>query len=693
MHAVPWLLAVVITCNTSVISFITRQHSKYRPGLGVKAIFKYEREQIETAPPKKRRIISRSSDSRSPPPAPDRDVEKKKPSAKREVGNAVVSSRQGDRSRSGSSTGTTSGSKNEDRRRPGARRNPKKVSDSIEGLSFSNTVSIGSERSPLESFACSDAMRRALAAQGFTSLTPVQSQAFEPIRAGKDIVARSKTGTGKTYAFGIPLVERIAGKLTTGTSTAGPLVLILEPTRELVVQVAQELGLLCKGNSVRVTAIYGGVPYEPQVKALERGTHVLVGTPGRILDHINRGSLNIGAVQHIVLDEGDRMLEMGFQKHVETILANVKRPGAASRLAAQRALEDDDEDAESEDGGEAAATRRVQTLLFSATMAGWICKLTARHMRSPVFLDDGGVTDSARLPATIQHLVMAPPREKSRLKQVVSALQDLVLGLGRNTQVIVFCNTKREADSIAEAPALAFLQPRTLHGDMTQGARGAVIRDFKLGKFHVLVATDVAARGLDIDNVGLVVQTQLPNDLDSFVHRAGRTGRAGRAGASVMICSDDKERARLGEFERALHIVCEPAYISTMSQIDAAKNIYSFKLPAKAVVNTTEKGLISKTPASLPMDKVDELDAVQHMFEEGAWLGTDAPSEELLKENQRLRALLAAEMEGTPSTLTPEERARAQLLLDRSLRKKDKRALYYQKRRDEKAAAAAQEEE
>ncbi|KAJ1395385.1 RNA helicase, partial [Ochromonadaceae sp. CCMP2298] len=356
-------------------------------------------------------------------------------------------------------------------------------------------------------------------------MTPVQSQSYDLVYAGDDLVARSRTGTGKTFAFGLPLIEKmVAEGLHENRGGKGlPLVLVLEPTRELAMQVAQELGSICAAHRMKVQAIFGGVSFSMQERAIRSGVHILVATPGRVLDHISRGTVDLSSVRHVVLDEGDTMLEMGFQKDVESIILNVKAPANANK---------------------------VQMLLFSATMPGWICQLTDKHMADPVFLD-AVQEGEMRLPATIKHYAVRLPNLTNRLEAVTSYVEDLILTKGAGGQTIVFTNTKGEADDLVGSDSFGQLKTQVLHGDIGQNSRQATIRQFKEGHIDVLVATDVAARGLDIAGVDLVVHTGPPSDPDTYVHRAGRTGRAGRNGTSIVLYASQEER-KLSMYENAL---------------------------------------------------------------------------------------------------------------------------------------------
>ena len=448
-----------------------------------------------------------------------------------------------------------------------------------EQLRFTKTIKIDPElRTEIGAIDFSAPTLRTLKEKGFETLTPVQSQSFESVYSGVDVVARSRTGTGKTFAFGLPLIERIVAQGDDRLPREDlPLVLILEPTRELCIQVAQELSSVCSAHRMRVQSIYGGTSFSMQERGLRGGVHIVVATPGRCLDHISRGTLKLENVKHIVLDEGDTMLEMGFQKDVESIIANVKVPGEKSRMKAQQALDeimnqndlydeaeeddydfDDDDEEEDEDDTPpmilnknlANGERDVQMLLFSATMPGWICSLTDKHMNDPVFLDAVN-PDESRLAPTIEHLAIRLPPSYDRVEAISAYAEDILLTKGTGGQTIVFTNTKEEADRLASSDCFGQFKTQVIHGDIGQNSRQQIIKQFKEGIVDVLVATDVAARGLDIEGVDLVVHASPPMDPDTFVHRSGRTGRAGRNGTSVLLYTDQEER-KIYMFESGL---------------------------------------------------------------------------------------------------------------------------------------------
>lgn len=600
--------------------------------------------------------------------------------------------------------------------------NPKR--DSLEELTYSNKIQINPDmQTSIDDMKISDKTKSALRNKGFLKLTPVQSQSYSQIFSGADCIVRSKTGTGKTLAFGIPLIEKLINlqndsKYVKGTS---PSILILEPTRELVVQVAQELSSICRIHGLKVTTIYGGVSTEQQVNALQAGVDIVVATPGRALDHITRKSLDLSTISHVVLDEGDTMLEMGFQKHVEVILANVKYPGELARQAAEKSLKDDDEnndddeddmessvsfDANSIISSKTSKNRQgqVQMLLFSATVAGWICKLTDKHMTNPIFLDSVKQGET-RLPKTITHYSMqfpeTGPAAKSRMKATVLCVQDAVLHHSGGGQVIVFTDTKLEADGLLKSPALEGFRPQTLHGGMTQRARQSTIRQFKEGKIDLLLATDIASRGIDVDGVDLVIHSQPPDNLDSYVHRSGRTGRVGRAGSSIVLHnSSQKELDKLSNFEKSLNFQFSRLTPSDPSESNSISNSINNNSDSDSGDIDSRLQTSKLNYAKLKMEKSSKKLIASREFIEAKGVDYDDSSDDVdyaesksrdadrtsdkTAENNILRDLLTAELEsGVASTgMTDEQRTRAMLLLERSKRKKDKRVTISKTKRE-----------
>ena len=338
----------------------------------------------------------------------------------------------------------------------------------------------------------------ALDSAGITSPFPIQEMCIPLALDGQDLIGQAKTGTGKTLGFGVPLLQRIASDSAKG---AIPQALVVVPTRELCVQVAKDLELAGSRQGTRVLAVYGGRSYEPQVEALEAGIEVVVGTPGRLMDLARQRKLNLSAVKVLVLDEADEMLDMGFLPDVEAIVAMLP-------------------------------TVR-QTLLFSATMPGQIVNLARRYMTSPTHIrasdpnDDNITVDSIE-----QHVWRAHAMDKPEI--VSRVLQADGRGLA-----IIFCRTKRTAQKLSDDLADRGFAVGAVHGDLGQGAREQALRAFRSGKIDVLVATDVAARGIDVEGVTHVMNYACPEDEKTYLHRVGRTGRAGASGVAVTLVDWD----------------------------------------------------------------------------------------------------------------------------------------------------------
>lgn len=361
----------------------------------------------------------------------------------------------------------------------------------------------------------------ALESLGITEAFPVQEMTLPVALAGSDVIGQAKTGTGKTLGFGIPLLQRVVTPtdVEAGRATAvpgkSPQALVVVPTRELCVQVTNDLLGAGKMRSVRVLAVYGGRAYEPQVEALRKGVEVVVGTPGRLLDLAGQGHLDLSQVRMLVLDEADEMLDLGFLPDVEKIV---------DRLPARR-----------------------QTMLFSATMPGQIITLARRYMSRPTHIrasapDDQGAT----VASVVQHVYRAHAMDKPEMLSRILQAKDRGL-------VMVFCRTKRTCADLAEGLTERGFAAAAVHGDLGQGAREQALRAFRNGKVDVLVATDVAARGIDVDGVTHVVNYQCPEDEKTYLHRIGRTGRAGAAGVAVTLV-DWEDMPRWGLINKALDL-------------------------------------------------------------------------------------------------------------------------------------------
>ncbi|WP_433724726.1 DEAD/DEAH box helicase [Actinoplanes sp. CA-051413] len=334
----------------------------------------------------------------------------------------------------------------------------------------------------------------ALAAAGITRAFAIQEYALPIALRGTDLIGQAPTGTGKTLGFGLPLLERV---LAPSEGADGqPQALVVVPTRELGLQVARDIAAAGSTRGVRVLPIYGGVAYEPQVDTLKKGVEILVGTPGRLLDLAKQKQLKLGSIKALVLDEADRMLDLGFLEDVEKILA---------MLPSER-----------------------QTMLFSATMPDPIVALSRRFLHHPVTIHAGHTADSGMSPLTKQVVYRSHPLNK--LEMVARILQARERGL-----TMIFTRTKRAADRVAEDLDFRGFAVAAVHGDLGQGARERALRAFRTGKIDVLVATDVAARGLDVSGVTHVINYDCPEDPDTYTHRIGRTGRAGATGVAVTF--------------------------------------------------------------------------------------------------------------------------------------------------------------
>jgi len=379
-----------------------------------------------------------------------------------------------------------------------------------------------------EELGLSEATLLAIKELGYEEPTPIQARTIRKMLDGIDIIAQAQTGTGKTAAFALPIIERLDGELRT------PQALILTPTRELAVQVAEAFHAYGKHCRVSILPIYGGQPIDRQLRALDRGVQVIVGTPGRLLDHIQRGTLKLDRIRVVVLDEADEMLDMGFIEDIEAILS-------------QTPLE-------------------RQTALFSATMPSPIADLARRYMRDPERI-------------TIQAEQMTVPLIRQIYYEVGGRdkfeVLTRVLDFERPTSAIIFCRTKSEVDSLGERLIARAYPAETLHGDLSQVQRDRVMGRFRSGQVELLVATDVAARGLDIEHVSHVINYDIPLDPEIYVHRIGRTGRAGRAGSAVTLVTP-RERRLLRTIERATSAPIQRVRLPTIADV-VARRRESFK--------------------------------------------------------------------------------------------------------------------
>ena len=348
-----------------------------------------------------------------------------------------------------------------------------------------------------------------LLAQGYTSPTPVQTEAIPLALQGRDILASAQTGSGKTAAFLLPIVQRLAATPVTGKRVVRAL--ILTPTRELALQVGESAQLYGRPLHLKSTELYGGVGMGAQISSLRKGLDIVVATPGRLLDHFRRGNLKLDAVNTVVLDEADRMLDMGFLPDIEEILALLPE------------------------------TR--QTLLFSATFAPMVRKLASHFLRGPAVVD---LAPESVLPESISHLAYSVDsgRKSELLAHLLSQTSD---------QTLVFTRTKIGAENLSQDLKEEGWAASAIHGDKSQKERTRALAAFKHQDLQVLVATDVAARGLDIVHLPQVINFELPQNADDYVHRIGRTGRAGQSGTATSLIARD-ERGRFRDIQRVLHL-------------------------------------------------------------------------------------------------------------------------------------------
>ncbi|MCL6421993.1 DEAD/DEAH box helicase [Brachybacterium sp. JHP9] len=344
----------------------------------------------------------------------------------------------------------------------------------------------------------------ALAAKGITTPFPIQAMTLPVALRGRDIIGQAKTGTGKTLGFGIPMLQSVVAPgedNPSGRAIGKPQGLVVLPTRELAVQVAEDLRAASTQRPVRILTVYGGRAYEPQIEALAEGVEIVVGTPGRLIDLMRQKHLDLSQVQIAVLDEADEMLDLGFLEDIEKLLSAVP------------------------------ATR--QTMLFSATMPGPIMALARRFMRQPTHIRAADPGDLSRTKADIKQVIYRA-HQLDKIEVMARILQARERGL-----TIVFMRTKRQADQVAHDLMDRGFAAAPLHGDLSQGAREQALRAFRNGKIDVLIATDVAARGIDVEDVTHVINWNSPDDDKTYLHRTGRTGRAGKKGTAITFVDWD----------------------------------------------------------------------------------------------------------------------------------------------------------
>lgn len=370
----------------------------------------------------------------------------------------------------------------------------------------------------------SSEVQKALSAMGFEEATPIQSKAIPPALEGKDVIGQAQTGTGKTCAFGIPAIESV------DTSIPGVQILILCPTRELAIQVSEELKNVSKfKRGIKLLPIYGGQSIDRQIMALKSKPQVIIGTPGRVMDHMRRHTLKLSSLKMIILDEADEMLNMGFREDIDTILKDIPE--------------------------------ERQTLLFSATMPKEIMDLTSQYQKDPVLIKT--VHKELTIPSIEQYYLEV--RESSKLELLCRLIDAKNIKLG-----LVFCNTKKRVDEVTSALQTRGYSSEALHGDMKQSERDRVMSKFRKGMIEVLVATDVAARGIDVNNIEAVFNYDIPSDEEYYVHRIGRTGRAGKTGVSYSFIFG-RDIYKLKDIQRYTNSEILPMKPPTISDVEEVK--------------------------------------------------------------------------------------------------------------------------
>jgi superfamily II DNA/RNA helicase len=406
----------------------------------------------------------------------------------------------------------------------------------------------------------------ALDAVGITHPFPIQEMTLPIALLGADVIGQARTGTGKTLAFGVPLLQRIVSPLDRAAfadlaAPGKPQALVVVPTRELALQVAGDLKLAGAKIGARVLTVYGGRAYEPQIEALASGVEVVVGTPGRLLDLADQGRLDLGHVKVLVLDEADEMLDLGFLPDVEKLI------------------------------GQTPENR--QTMLFSATMPGAVVGLARQYLRQPTNIRGEAGHETAIVPQTVQHVFRAHALDK--IEMIARILQAEDRGL-----VMIFCRTKRTAQNLADDLAERGFAAAAVHGDLGQAAREQALRAFRKGKIDTLVATDVAARGIDVEGVTHVINYQCPEDAKTYLHRIGRTGRAGASGVAVTFVDWD-EQHRWSLINRELGL----SFDEPMETYSTSEHLYDMLgIPAGV---TGVLPTAAQTRAGLAAEEVEDL--------------------------------------------------------------------------------------
>jgi superfamily II DNA/RNA helicase len=359
-------------------------------------------------------------------------------------------------------------------------------------------------------------VQKAIGEQGYNTPTPIQAQAIPHVLAGKDLMGAAQTGTGKTAAFVLPIIQKLLpGSSSSASPARHPIrALVLTPTRELAVQVAENAANYSRHTDLRSTVVFGGVDMQPQVAQLRSGIEILIATPGRLLDHLGSKTANLSQVEILVLDEADRMLDMGFLPDLQRII---------NLIPAQR-----------------------QTLLFSATFSPEIKKLAQSYLRNPVTVEVARQNAAADTVSQVVHMVSAADKQRA-----ITTILEARTRQGLSRQCIIFTNSRLGCAKLSRALERDGIKAGSIHGDKSQGERTLTLDAFKSGAIEALVATDVAARGLDIPAMPCVINHELPYNAEDFIHRIGRTGRAGSTGDAIALV-DDGEKRLLDDIEKLM---------------------------------------------------------------------------------------------------------------------------------------------
>ena len=389
---------------------------------------------------------------------------------------------------------------------------------------------------PFKEIGLSDPLVKGILATGYTAPTEIQAQAIPAAIAGKDIIGCAQTGTGKTAAFVLPMLHRLARNKTSRNKS--PRSLILTPTRELAVQIEKAIVGYGRFLKIKSLAIYGGVNMNGQISALRNGVDIVVATPGRLMDHMNRGTIKFGCIEVLVIDEADRLFDMGFINDIRKIVAELPI--------------------------------RRQTMLFSATMSKEVKALTEGIQKSPIMIQIGQQRNPAD--TVTQHVYMIEKPQKTDF--LLHLLQD-----GQMYSVLIFCRTKRGADRISRSLAKAGVSAVAIHSDRTQKQRQRALDGFRAGKFQVMVATDVAARGIDVSDISHVINYDVPRFAEDYIHRIGRTGRAELTGDAITLVGGD-EKVYLTKIERFIGFKFKPKKCEGFAYKGAAKTVAA--TPAKS---------------------------------------------------------------------------------------------------------------